>query len=70
MFGLSGVRHLAAPPDNLTSGHDHGVSINPEILNLQIMGSDYEKSRIDHSQELLLGYELVQRICHDKIVGP
>jgi len=66
VFGFRGIWHLSAPHDSLASRDNYDVPIHTEIFNLSIKRGDYEKARIDHSQNLLLGHELVQRIVTTK----
>src|ERR1700675_2624239 len=59
MLGFSGVGHLSAPQYRLAARHDHGITIDADILDLAVEGRDHQEARFDHPQNLLLVYELV-----------
>ena len=59
MLNFPGVRHLSAPHHRLAACQDHGITIDPDILDVPVVGSDHQEAGFDHPQNLLLGYELV-----------
>jgi len=69
-FCLARIGHLASPSDGFAACENHDVPVDVKVLNLTIKSGDDQKARLDHTQDLLLIHELVERIGDDKLVGP
>ena len=70
IFAFAGIRHPTAPNDGFSASDNHDIAIDPEVLDLAVERCDDEKAGINHSQNLLLRSNLVQRVSHDEIVRP
>jgi len=59
VLGLTGIRHLSAPHNCLAARRDGRVAIEPQVLDLSLVESNYQEARSHHPKNLLLAYELI-----------
>lgn len=68
MLSFAGIGHLPAPHHHLAARNDRRAAVEPEILDLPVVGSDHQEAGFNHSQNLLLVYKFIQWIGHHEII--